>query len=235
MGCGCFFKWWIYISIILILIFGIVVEVIFIVMACGKFADATDSKGALIAVGTIFLVICLVIVVFGFCGICKKRSCPLITYAVLAILLCAGFFVAFALLLKNKNNVSTDFEKVCDKTGKDCFIQDLNNVYKKSLATTFCTSSCKCKTDSTKFQGSDYANAEYDSTSGASKVSECPTNPVSLTKKGTIDFLKWLEEEKDCSGVCEQEKWYYFSDVNRGPPKKKCREPLKDYLDSKCY
>lgn len=236
MACGCFLKWWIYVSIILILIFGIVFEVVFIFLACGKFAEATNSKGGLIAIGTIFLVITLIVVIIGFCGICKSNTCLLVTYAIIAILMCAGFWVAFAFLKRGKNNVHKDIEKVCSTDeGKDCFIQDLDNVYSESFDSVFCTDQCKCKADRSKFIENAYTDAKFDMTNGVSVISNCPSNPTKSKKKALLSFLGWLEEEKRCSGICEKQKWYYFSDVNRGVPPKACRKPLTDYLDSKSY
>lgn len=236
MGCGCFLKWWIYVSIVLILLFGIILEIVFIVLACGRFAEATDNKGALIATGTIFLVVVLIVVIIGFCGACKNNSCLMITYAIIALLLCAGFWVAFAFLKRGKNNIHSDIEKVCStEEGKKGFIQDLNNVFTADLERAFCTDACPCKADEAKFPGVAYDTAEFDAVNGYSVVSKCPDNPVAKQKNAWLSFLGWLEEEKDCSGICTKGKWYYFSDVNRGIPPKACRGPLVDYLDSNFY
>jgi hypothetical protein len=229
MGCGGFLKWWIYISIVLILVIGIITEIFFIVMASGKFSDATESKGALIATGTIFLLITLVIAILGFCGICKKSTCFLVIYSIIAIALFVGFWVIFAYMKKGKKEIHKDVDKVCDDQDTSGFIQDLKEVYDKSLDTYFCVPACQCKTVQSKFPG--YTMSI--NTGGVSAISKCATNPVKNTKKLILTFLSWLEEEEDCSGLCKAEKYYYFSDVDRGIPPKACKEPLLDYIDSK--
>lgn len=39
-----------------------------------------------------------------------------------------------------------------------------------------------------------------------------------------MNFLGEIEEENECSGVCQQQGLYYFSDVSKGVPKKNCKE-----------
>eukprot|EP00826_Nyctotherus_ovalis_P057305 TRINITY_DN7829_c0_g1_i16.p1 TRINITY_DN7829_c0_g1~~TRINITY_DN7829_c0_g1_i16.p1 ORF type:complete len:243 (-),score=51.14 TRINITY_DN7829_c0_g1_i16:279-1007(-) len=233
MACGCFLKGWIYTSAVLIALFGIAIEVLFIMLACGRFAEATESKGVLIATGTIIVVLMLTIATFGCCGAYKKSTCLLITYAVIAALMFAGLWIAFSRMKKGKDNVRKDMDMICNGQAKSGFLNDMNEVYKnggKSLSSIFCSSSCTCKGDPAKF--SDYTGLNMETNSGSSTVSSCSPNPVAGRKKAVLSFLGWLEEKKDCSGICNKEKFYYFSDVNRGVPPKACRQPVLDYINS---
>lgn len=234
MACGSFFKWWIYASITLILIIGIVTEIIFIVLARGKFAEATESGTSLIVVGTIFLAIMLIIVIVGCCGVSKQSACLLIIYAVVAALLFVGFWIAFAYMKKGKDNIHDDIEAICNNEEKGNFINDLEKVYKENLEGIFCTNACPCKGDKLKFP-LQYATAVMNRDTGSSIVSECANSPVADNKKTVLSFLGWLEEEKECSGICKAQKWYYFSDVNRGVPPKACKDPLLDFIDSRFF
>lgn len=230
MSCGSFLKCWIYTSIALLLTMGIVVEIVFIVLACGRFAEAAENKTSLIVTGTICLCVMILVAVIGCCGASKKNTCLLITYAIIAGLLCACFWIFFAFLKKGKDNIHSDVDAICAGNNKNTFINDLNNVYRNNVGA-FCTAACPCKADADKFTGAEYAGMQR-AANGATVIANCPNNPVSGVKSGTLSFLGWLEEKKDCSGICDRRIYYYFSDVNRGVPGKACKEPLLDYLDS---
>jgi hypothetical protein len=233
MACGSFFKWWIYTSAILILLIGIIIEIIFIVLARGRFAEATESKTRLIVIGTIFLAVMLIIVIIGCCGVSKQNTCLLITYAIITGCLFAGLWVVFGYMKKGKSEIHDDIEEICSGENKGNFIGNLDKIYENNLNAVFCTNLCRCKGDIANFPGVDYIGADISAEGTASMVTECSKNPVKDERKALLSFLGWLEEEKDCSGICTKQKYYYFSDVARGPPPKPCKDPLLDYIDSK--
>ena len=41
-----------------------------------------------------------------------------------------------------------------------------------------------------------------------------------------------IEEDYDCSGICEQKDIYVFSDADRGAPETSCKEGLLDEIDA---
>eukprot|EP00826_Nyctotherus_ovalis_P003412 TRINITY_DN10696_c0_g1_i2.p1 TRINITY_DN10696_c0_g1~~TRINITY_DN10696_c0_g1_i2.p1 ORF type:complete len:279 (-),score=50.28 TRINITY_DN10696_c0_g1_i2:185-1021(-) len=229
MSCASFLKCWIYTSIALLLVMGIVVEIVFVVLACGRFAEAAENKTSLIVTGTICLCVMILVAIIGCCGASKKNTCLLITYAIIAGLLCACFWISFVYMKKGKDNIHDDVNAICANNNKNTFINDLNNVYRNNVAA-FCTAACPCKADANKFTGAAYATMVRNA-NGATVIANCPNNPVSGVKNSLLSFLGWLEEKKDCSGICTQQPYYYFSDVNRGVPGKACKDPLLDYLD----
>lgn len=96
----------------------------------------------------------------------------------------------------------------------------------------FCSNACPCKATRTSFPPTgDYIAAVF-SLTGASTVNKCPTNPVSSVQQTVLSFLGFMEEELSCSGICKKEKWYYYSDVNRGAPADKCQDKLNEKIDS---
>ena len=131
-------------------------------------------------------------------------------------------------LIESFNN---DFESFCAGNEANGFIQQLANAYPSSMSSYFCSHDCPCKADKDNFHDSAiYLTAEF-SSNGATTVLNCPTNPVSSVKATILSLLGFLEEELDCSGLCKKEKWYYFSDVNRGPPPTKCKDKLLDNVN----
>jgi hypothetical protein len=44
-----------------------------------------------------------------------------------------------------------------------------------------------------------------------------------------------LEKTYSCSGLCTKNKYYVYSDVNKGPPLNTCEAGLKDYITSNFY
>lgn len=42
-----------------------------------------------------------------------------------------------------------------------------------------------------------------------------------------MDFLGDIEKEDECSGICDKKDLYYFSNLNKGIPKKECKDAIK--------
>ena len=231
MGFASFLKCWIYTSVGLVIIVGILIEIIFLILAFGHFAEATESKTLLIVIGTVSFCILLIVGLLGIYGAKNQSFILLILYTVILGLVFVGLWVAFAYMKKGKSNIHNDYEAICKNEKHDTFINELKEVYDANPGSILCTGICLCKADKAKFPAS-YAGANMNKDSGARVISECDKNPVSKEKKTVLSFLGWIEEELECSGMCSHERYYYFSDVNRGPPPKSCKGPILDYVDS---
>lgn len=235
-SCKSFLKFSIYTSIGLILAVAIILEIIFIVLAGGKFAKASDSRGWLIGVGTTFFLLLFIVVVFGLCGICRKHTIYLIIYAVIAALLFVGLWIAFGYLKKGKDNIRDDFNDYCANEAPHDFIEKLARAYPDNIETMFCSNNCKCKADRGNFPtAGGYQDMVIDEENGASTVVNCPRNPVSEVKTTILSFIGWMEEKWDCSGLCTVHKYYYYSDVNNGKPWRACKDDMLDYVDKWYY
>ena len=109
---------------------------------------------------------------------------------------------------------------------------EMQRAYPPNLSSFFCSGECPCRANKTSFP----ATAEYSSADmrpqGAVTVMNCPKSPyTSPVRSAILGFLGILEEEFKCSGLCKKEKWYYFSDVNLGPPETMCQEKILEYID----
>lgn len=235
MACGSCLKCGVYASVALFIVIGIVIEIIFLILAYGHFAEATESKTGLIVSGTIVLIVLLLIAVIGCCGVSRRSTCLLLVYTIITALMFVGFWIVFGYMKKGKGNMHDDIEAICRGEDKSDFIRDLDKIYDNNLNTVFCTAQCRCKADPAKFTGPEYTGALFDQNNGASLIADCGNNPIKDEKKTLLSFLGWLEEEMDCSGICTKQRFYYFSDVNRGPPPKECKMSILDYLDSKFF
>lgn len=81
---------------------GLIMEIVFLVLGCGRFAEATESKGLLIATGTVFFVIMVVVALLGICGFKNGSVWMLVIYSAIALLVFFTFWIAFAYLKKGK-------------------------------------------------------------------------------------------------------------------------------------
>ena len=105
MSCQSALKFGIYTSAGLIIFLGLVMEIAFIILACGHFAEATDSKGLLIAVGTVFFIVMIILALIGFYGVWNKNIILLIIYAAIAGLVFFCFWIAFAYMKKGQGKI----------------------------------------------------------------------------------------------------------------------------------
>eukprot|EP00826_Nyctotherus_ovalis_P011477 TRINITY_DN12989_c0_g1_i23.p1 TRINITY_DN12989_c0_g1~~TRINITY_DN12989_c0_g1_i23.p1 ORF type:complete len:239 (-),score=62.01 TRINITY_DN12989_c0_g1_i23:292-1008(-) len=233
MSCSSLLKFFIYSSAGLMIFLGLIMEIFFLVLGCGRFAEATESKGLLIATGTVFFVFMLIAALLGICGFKNGSAWMLIIYSIIALLVFVTFWIAFAYLKKGKTNIHEDFFEVCNGQKDTGLMADLNRVYRDDLSSIFCTIRCPCNLDKTRVPATiDYTYAEV-SIDGAKTISECEDDPTAKHSRTIRSFIGWMEEKLECSGVCTLDVWYYFSDVNRGKPPYRCGDKLLDYVDCK--
>ena len=104
MSCKSILKFCIYASLGLILAFAIGLEIVFVMLGTGKYAEASGTKAWLIGWGTGFSAVLLIITIIGCCGVCSRKICYLIIYSVICGLLFIGFGFAFADFKKGKGS-----------------------------------------------------------------------------------------------------------------------------------
>jgi len=64
----------------------------------------------------------------------------------------------------------------------------------------------------------------------ASKRTETQKNIESFFANGGLNFLKQIEDDFDCAGLCDVPLFYVTKDVSLGSPTKECVESLFDEI-----
>lgn len=124
---------------------------------------------------------------------------------------------------------------MCNGQKDKGFMADLNRVYRDDLSIFFCGYDCPCNINKDVLPDTvDYTYAQV-SIEGARTIGECENDPTAKHSRAIRSFLGWMEENLECSGVCNLDVWYYFSDVNRGKPLYRCGDKLLDYVDCKTH
>lgn len=59
--------------------------------------------------------------------------------------------------------------------------------------------------------------------------------PAAAGRQEDFDWMKVMEENFSCSGVCTSPGYYVFTDINRGFPDDTCLNKLIDFTDSYSY
>ena len=52
-----------------------------------------------------------------------------------------------------------------------------------------------------------------------------------ITKDKYLPFLKALESQFKCAGMCSEQKSFMFSDVNYGPPQGTCKDEMLQFIE----
>ena len=74
------------------------------------------------------------------------------------------------------------------------------------------------------------------SPSGISAINKCPNfknlyPENQMPSNSLLSIMTLLEVSMDCSGLCEPELYYLFSDVAKGMPKNSCKENIVGFID----
>ena len=64
-------------------------------------------------------------------------------------------------------------------------------------------------------------------TAGAYKAQKCPTSTL---PEYIVEHLVLVEEVYGCSGICEEESLFIFSNINNGAPKGSCIVMLREMM-----
>ena len=213
---------------------GFTFEIIFIKLATGKFATATNNQVMLAGIGSIVFVALLLIAVFGACGAYNRNMPILSIYSFIMTCLFVSSWVVFVYMKGGKYTIHSDFEDYCNIGKIQGLIVELDKAYPKSLGSYCCSLECPCKANEENFPlTADYLSAKFKEGTGATTVLNCPKKPFtgSVPKIAVLSFLGEIEDKFSCSGICNKEKWYYYSNVNRGPPQSRCLEDFLYYVD----
>jgi len=211
---------------------GCIFEVFFIKLSNGKYATATNSSNYLFTLGTAYFIIIIGIAALGIYGVLNKNDCVLSIYASIMVSMSVACWILFAFMKGGRNNVHMQFDKYCYFEETEGFVGELALAYPKNLASFFCSADCPCQGIKTNFPSTaDYGNMEIREI-GATTIMNCE-NKVFVREPKTVimSLLGELEQEYECSGICTKEKWYYYSDVNRGVPKTRCLNPILNFID----
>ena len=94
-----------------------------------------------------------------------------------------------------------------------------------------CTETCPCHvSDSTSYKGSKYSDMVV-KPDGYTDLLGCPAETLSKGHESKFaPFLRAMESEFDCAGICSLPDYYLFSTVNKGPPQALCKDMAIEYV-----
>ena len=179
------------------------------------------------------------------CWKCLYSAC-LIVLLVISISLLIAMIVVRGRLNSNLYSVSTCMDVPS--------LKEADDEVKKASAL-MCSATCPCNNffDTEKIQGSatniltcrlwestDPDTMAYVATLGGPTY--CARHSLGIPEDFTehyfkdkywfyADLMTWAEENLDWAGVCSPEKYYTFSDVNRGLPETDCRTRFRGWAD----
>ena len=176
----------------------------------------------------------IIAIVMGIIGNLKQDNKFLIVYIIIVWSLFISFWIIFGVFLNRKNKLDQEIIDLCTDRISSGFTSNLKEAYATNLATAFCSANCPCASDKSKFPTSEYGSSVFNP-SGASNIMDCPKSLYTtvVPKDSTIKFLRDLEKRYECSGLCTREKWFYFNDVDKGPPLYSCEDSIINYLAEK--
>ena len=125
------------------------------------------------------------------------------------------------------NKITSDFSKECSsQTG---MAYTIDQIYKEGDKL-MCSKDCGCKINDKSVFTSGVDNTFSvknlkTSAKGVTELLECPTNTLSKSHEAKYaPFLRAMEKEFDCAGICKAPNFFLFSDINKGTPKALCKD-----------
>ncbi|KAL4429674.1 hypothetical protein ABPG74_017083 [Tetrahymena malaccensis] len=169
--------------------------------------------------------------ILGIVAIQKKSNTLLKVYVVgiFIFLLISITFLAIGVFVQIKLQ---EFQNDTNCTQKDILIQ-LHKLNSLSYST-LCQDSCQCNFQGNSDEAFQRGITNYDnSNSSAQKVQDCEEfNSFDLPEQQKYgDLMQVAEEILGCSGFCNINSYYVFSDVNAGQPNQDCKERLVDLIN----
>jgi len=141
-----------------------------------------------------------------------------------------GFFLSilafgFSIIIFYQCSIYRSYYNPKDLCNVDKDFADISKIYQKSKDL-FCSEECPCNLNNS------YDEYEADnfiiSNKGANSVQECPNLESFFTKEEQKSFysLNSLENVYECSGICEENPIFMFSDINKGQPRDMCTNSI---------
>mmetsp|Transcript_35041 Transcript_35041/g.34061 ORF Transcript_35041/g.34061 Transcript_35041/m.34061 type:complete len:240 (-) Transcript_35041:57-776(-) len=151
----------------------------------------------------------------------SKNQCLSFLYGYLAMSVMLIFVGAGISMVILKNQIGTYINESCfNEAG---FFYEIDKVYSDGKST-LCSPSCPCIANSTLWPGDDMLQISY-SKGGADSLDDCTTSSLTSQQKNNLmPLLQALETDFNCAGMCQVSPLYLFSNVNRGPPTKDCKD-----------
>ncbi|CDW77278.1 UNKNOWN [Stylonychia lemnae] len=106
---------------------------------------------------------------------------------------------------------------------------ELQDGYNHITDSLMCSSNCNCVPVAQEEWALIGYNIKSNNFTGTNKdVSSC----IDYQKydQNTVKVMRELENEFGCTGICQPKKFFLFSDVSQGPPKKECYKNLRQYI-----
>ena len=150
----------------------------------------------------------------------------MLKYGYLSLIIFCVFLAAASSFIIINSKITSDFAKECNsKTG---MAFQIDQIYAEA-SKVMCTEACPCKVADTKLFNS--TNDKFNvtalsfSNSGISSYLDC--SKQTLTESHAlkyVTFLRAMEIEYGCAGICTLPDFFIFSDVGMGTPKGVCKD-----------
>jgi len=234
---------WLLLAALSTIIIGIVAKDHIILSIVSK-ASGTNFKTLIFVISLLTALSLAALLFFGLYVINNKEtSWTYWLFTIVLALLSLAVIILGVIMIVIASNFANEIEAACT-TPNSNFSRDLASIYTISSAY-YCVTGLGCQW----YVGPNYLT--HDKGLGATnlKTSHSVTNTqewsafysraISVygitfsTPEDTIDFLNYFGEiEKDfnCSGICNKETVFYFSDSSKGAPSKSCRGPIEEDL-----
>ena len=177
----------------------------------------------------------LAISIIGVFGVYRRSVTLLNVYVLIIWGSFVVFWILFVAFLKKKSELENQVFDLCNNRVSSGLAATLQKAYTNTLPIRFCSEECPCASDKSRFpSNSEYSSAVFKPT-GAHNIYQCPIDIYNNDKprREATGFLAELENRFECSGLCTREKWFYFSNVNRGAPLYSCQGRVLNYISEK--
>lgn len=210
---------------------GCVFGGIFLKVGLSNFAKVSDYSSVFIIVAIVLFSAMVIASIIGIFGAFKRNITFLTIYIFAVWLLFIVFWILFAAFLQKKTDFENQVLDLCNNRVASGLAAKLQKAYPSYLPTKFCSAECPCASDTTRFPSTaEYTSAAF-SPIGAQNIYQCPNKIYTdEPNKEATGFLGELENRFECSGLCTREKWFYFSNVNRGAPLYSCQDTILSYI-----
>jgi len=176
--------------------------------------------------------ITIIICLLGVIGGIKVNFIMLIILIGMMVISMGLNMFLFIVSVNWQNSYLVDIDNTCrGLSSQQYIIGNISLVYNKNLAKYFCSADCPCQANAGDFA----IDNMITDTKGENRIDQCSDYKSQYNippNADAIAIVNYMESKWNCSGLCRNEPYYYFSDVNKGPPTKNCRMQLEDTIIS---